>query len=135
LRVVPVAATPQPDLPEFDVEVKVDGELVTQEFEWPVQTRQWWRMLASHPLLPEFTDMDWSYLLDTARLHASFWMGRLDLASELRLREAKYGFTPDDRLRLRISYAEATGAELDTADRVKRVSARDRAQGIRRLEA
>lgn len=128
LRIVTVTATPQPDLPEFEVEVKRDGELVTAEFEWPTQTRVWWRMLAAHPLLHEFTEMDWSYLLDTARLHASFWMGRLDLASELRLREAKYGFTPEDRLRLRISYAQADEAETKTIDR--KLSSRDRFQGM-----
>ena len=46
------------------------------------------------------------------------------LAGELRLRTAKFGSTPEDRLRLRIQFAEATGAEVDTA--VKVTNARNR---------
>lgn len=129
LRVVEVLPAEQPELPEFSIEVKVDGDLVMQKFEWPPTTRDWWRQLAFHPLKGEFTEMDWSYLLDTARIHAAFWMGRLDVASELRLREAKYGFTPEDRLRLRIQYAQATDAEVTTAAKV--TSARARFSGMR----
>ena len=108
LRVVQAVSAPKPDLPEFEVEVKRDGEPVMVPFVWPAATRDWWSMLDSHPLAPEFTEMDWSYLLDTALIHASFWKGSLDRAAELRLREAKYGFTPDDRARLRITFAQAT---------------------------
>lgn len=131
LRIVEIQPTPQPDLPDFTVEVKIDGEMVTQEFVWPVMTRDWWVMLAQHPLVTEFIDADWSYLLDTARLHAAYWMGKLDLASELRLREAKYGFTPEDRARLRLQLAVAVSAEVDTNKKV--ASARDRMRGIKRV--
>ena len=124
LRIVEITTAEKPELPEFDIEVKRDGEIVTEEFSWPVATRTWWRMLDFHPLKHEFTEMDWSYLLDTARLHAAFWMNRLDVASELRLREAKYGFTPEDRARLRIQFAQATEAEVSTATKV--ASARQR---------
>lgn len=128
LRIVEIRAAEKPELPEFNIEVKRDGELVPEEFDWPVATRDWWRMLEFHPLKHEFTEMDWSYLLDTARLHAAFWMNRLDVASELRLREAKYGFTPEDRARLRIQFALATEAEVSTATKVSR--ARDRFKGM-----
>jgi hypothetical protein len=136
LRVVEVQPVPQPDLPSFTVMVTIDNELAVQEFEWPAMTRDWWAMLAMHPLAAEFIETDWSYLMETARLHAEFWMGKMSLAAELRLREAKYGFTPEDRARLRIQFAEATGAEVDAANKVtKAKSARERAQGVRRLEA
>jgi len=124
LRIVEVQPVEQPELPAFTVMVTVDDVLVTQEFEWPAMTRDWWRMLAQHPLVHEFIETDWAYLMETARLHAEFWMGKLSLASELRLREAKYGFTPEDRARLRIQFAQATDAEVTTASKV--ASARSR---------
>lgn len=128
LRVVEVQAVEQPELPAFTVMVTIDGEMVTQEFEWPAMTRDWWAMLAHHPLAPEFIETDWAYLMETARLHAEFWTGKMSLAAELRLREAKYGFTPEDRARLRIQFAQATSAEVDTAKKVTR--ARDRFAGL-----
>ncbi|MGG7510897.1 hypothetical protein [Plantibacter sp. YIM 135249] len=133
LRVLPALAAPKPELPDFTIQVKIDGDLVTQEFAWPVTTREWWDQLDNHPLQSEFTDMDWSYLLDTARLHAAFWQGNLSLAGELRLREAKYGFTPEDRARLRIQFAQATDAEVTTAGKVEQ-SSRDRNSGIKRVQ-
>lgn len=129
LRIVEVRAASKPELPEVSVMVKENGELVSQSFDWPIPTREWWVMLDLHPLKHEFTELDWSYLLDTARIHAAFWMGRLDTASELRLREAKYGFTPEDRARLRIQFAQATDAEVTTARKVG-TSAADRFKGI-----
>lgn len=134
LRIVEVQTAPKPDLPEFDVEEKRDGEQVMVAFTWPTATRGWWAMLDFHPLKGEFTEMDWSYLLDTALIHASFWKGSLDRAAELRLREAKYGFTPEDRARLRIQFAQATSAEVESATKVRAISSRDRAQGVKRVD-
>jgi len=44
--------------------------------------------------------------LDTAVLHAEFWMGDRSLAGELRLRAAKFGATPEDRARLKIAIGD-----------------------------
>ncbi|MBT1542466.1 hypothetical protein KK103_11890 [Curtobacterium flaccumfaciens pv. flaccumfaciens] len=129
LRIVEVQPARQPELPSFTVMVTIDNQLVTQEFEWPAMTRDWWAMLANHPLAPEFIETDWAYLMETARLHAEFWMGKMSLAGEIRLREAKYGFTPEDRARLRLQFAQATGAEVDTKRKLS-VSSRDRFGGI-----
>jgi len=128
LRVLEVQPVEQPELPSFSIMVTVDEQLVTQEFEWPAMTQDWWAMLAHHPLAAEFIETDWSYLMETARLHAEFWMGKLSLAAELRLREAKYGFTPEDRARLRIQFAQATEAEVSVASKVR--SSRDRFVGM-----
>lgn len=111
LRVITAAPVKQPALPEFDLEIAVDGEIVSQKFEWPERTRDWWRMWAESPLSAEFTSTDWSELLDTAVLHARFWKGDVKLAAELRLRVAKFGATPEDRARLRIQFAQADEAE------------------------
>ena len=111
LRVITADPVEQPELPEFDLEVSRDGEVHYERFEWPARTREWWRMWAESPLSAEFTATDWSELLDTALLHARYWQGSLSYASELRLRVAKFGATPEDRARLRIQFAAADEAE------------------------
>ncbi len=111
LRVIHADPVPQPDLPAFDVAVTVDGEIISQRFEWPERTREWWAMWADSPLSADFTATDWSELLDTAVIHAKFWTGDTKLAPELRLRAAKFGATPEDRARLRITFAQAEEAE------------------------
>jgi hypothetical protein len=113
LRVIPVRPTSQPDLPDFEIIVQVDGYPERRRFEWPGQTRIWWQMWADSPLSSEFTETDWSELLDTALLHARFWNGDHKVAAELRLRVAKFGATPEDRARLRIQFATADKVESD----------------------
>jgi len=135
-RSVEITPVEKPELPSFSITVATDGMISTQEFVWPEPTVEWWRMLDAHPLAGEFSELDWSYLLDTARIHAAFWMGKIDLASELRLREAKYGFTPEDRLRLRWQVASAAGAEADAVTKTARaVSARERYGNAKPLES
>lgn len=130
LRVIEASPTAQPDLPEFDVQVEVDGELVSQSFSWPTRTREWWAMWRESPLSSEFTSTDWSELLDTALLHARFWSGDTKLAPELRLRAAKFGATPEDRARLRIQFAAAEEAEKKPVGK----SSKSRHQGLRLAE-
>lgn len=90
---------------QFEV-VTADGELHGEElpdtYEWPAATLAWWKTWRSSAQASKFTETDWSFLLDTAVLHAEFWMGNRALASELRLRAAKFGATPEDRARLKI---------------------------------
>ncbi len=88
----------QPDLPE--------------EIEWPDQTRAWWQMWADSPLSEHFMATDWTFLLDTALLHAAVWgSGDFSKLAELRVRVAKFGATPEDRARLRIQFAEADAGD------------------------
>ncbi|MFV8169840.1 hypothetical protein [Mycolicibacterium peregrinum] len=102
----------QPDLPEFDVQVEVDGEIVAQRFVWPEATRRWWSTWGDEPMAQDFTATDWDFLLDTALIHAKVWgQGDLKLLPELRLRVAKMGATGEDRARLRITYAAADEAD------------------------
>lgn len=111
LRVIHAQPVEQPELPDFDVTVTIDDQLITQTFRWPERTRDWWQMWADSALSKDFTSTDWSELLDTARLHAAYWLGDLKVAGELRLRVAKFGATPEDRAKLRIVFAEADKAE------------------------
>ena len=97
LRVIWAEPKPQPKLPTG--------------VKWHPQTRRWWKMWGDSPLAGEFTANDWSELLDTAVLHSAFWSGQTTLAAELRLRVAKFGATPEDRARLRITFAQADEAD------------------------
>lgn len=72
-------------------------------------------MWAESKLAEKFTANDWSELLDTARLHAAYWNGDLKVASELRLRTAKFGATPEDRARLGIQFVFDDPANKPTA--------------------
>jgi hypothetical protein len=70
--------------------------------DWPAQTQAWWRTWRESPQAQTLTSTDWDFLLDTALLHAELWSGNGSVASELRLRVAKFGATPEDRARLRM---------------------------------
>ena len=76
-----------PDLPEYD---------------WHPRTLAWWETWRRSPLAQEFGQTDWDFLIDTAFLHSQMWAGEVRLASEVRLRAAKFGATPEDRLRLKV---------------------------------
>jgi len=82
---------------------------------WPERTLAWWQMWCESPLSPDFTANDWSELLDAAVLHGLVWTGEAKYLTELRLRVAKFGATPDDRARLRITFAQADEAETKRA--------------------
>lgn len=126
-RVVEFEPGVRPELPSFSIET--DGELV--DFVWPQTTVDWWDMWAGHPLAEEFSDSDWSFLLDTALLHAAVWRGELKLMPELRLRVAKFGVTPEDRARLRVQFAAADEAD---EKRGTRQSSKSRRPGLRLAE-
>lgn len=108
MRIITVTPADQPKLPTVHF---TDDEGNRERFTWPAVTVQWWKMWSESPLAGDFTANDWSELLDTALLHARVWSGEFRFASELRLRVAKFGATPEDRARLRITFALAEEAE------------------------
>lgn len=71
---------------------------------WHPMTKKWWDAWRSSPQATRMlTEPDWHFLLDTALMHHNMWEnGRWDFASEVRLRVAKFGATPEDRLRLHL---------------------------------
>lgn len=88
----------QPDLPDA--------------IPWPDETRAWWSMWRDSPQAEHFGSTDWSFLLDTALLHADLWgNGDMSKLPELRQRVAKFGATPEDRARLRMQFADADAAD------------------------
>lgn len=115
-KVIPITGSrPQTRLP---ADLLPDGE------EWHPATIRWWQRWATSPLAANLPEVDWSELEATAVLHHEFMRKRsFTLASELRLRMQKYGATPEDRARLRITVADAD--EKDDR-REKRSSSRER---------
>lgn len=85
---------------------EIRGAELPEGFDWPPATVTWWETWRRSPQAQTFTDTDWSFLLDTAVMHAEFWLGNRSLAAELRLRVAKFGATPEDRARLRLSIGD-----------------------------
>jgi hypothetical protein len=88
---------------------KVYGPELPEDFDWPDATLKWWEAWRTAAQASRFTETDWSFLIDTAVLHAEFWLGNRNrsVAAELRLRAAKFGATPEDRARLRLQVGEA----------------------------
>jgi hypothetical protein len=83
-----------PDLPEG---VLPKGDT------WHTRTVTWWTTWRRSPQAQTFIATDWDFLIDTALMHHTMWQeGRWEFASELRLRAAKYGATPEDRMRLKL---------------------------------
>lgn len=76
--------------------------------DWHPATKKWWNAWRSSPQATRMlTEPDWQFLLDTALMHHQMWQnGRWDFASEVRLRVAKFGATPEDRLRLHLEIDE-----------------------------
>lgn len=101
------------DTPEFE-EMEAGGlfgdplpEGVLPDGEaWHGMTLKWWESVRRNPLLEHEPEMGWQFLIDTALMHHTMWTkGRWEFAGELRLRVAKFGATPEDRMRLKIKIA------------------------------
>jgi hypothetical protein len=78
-------------------------EGVLDDESWHPRTVQWWETWRRSAQAQTFTDTDWDFLLDTALMHHTMWSRqKWEFAAELRLRAAKFGATPEDRMRLRM---------------------------------
>ena len=93
---------------------------------WHERTSAWWDTWRRSPLAQTFTSTDWDFLLDTALLHNELWSGNPGVAAELRLRVAKFGASPEDRLRLKIDIS----SEVEQAKAQPRVNAERKARLI-----
>jgi hypothetical protein len=91
------------------------GPDLPEGLDWHPQTLAWWATWRGSALTAMFGGTDWDFLTETALLHSSFWKGNASVAGELRLRVAKFGATPEDRLKLRVSVTSPdAGAEIST---------------------
>lgn len=120
----------KPAIPDTILERR-DGTLIgpglPRDKAWSRQTREWWDMWRKHEIAPKLEPSDWQHLLDTALLHNEYWLGTLPPASmvsyagEIRRRSAAFGATLEDRLKLRIKFAdqkEKTEDKTSTASSV-----------------
>jgi hypothetical protein len=71
---------------------------------WHPATLRWWDTWTRSPQAHMFTVTDWAFLEETAYIANAFYEGNMSVASELRLRVAKFGATPEDRARLRLQF-------------------------------
>ena len=109
--------------------VKGDAPELPDDIDWHSRTREWWAMWSRSPQAETFTETDWSFLMDTALMHHAMWSkGQWTLAAEVRLRVAKFGATPEDRARLRMTFADAD--EKDDKRTAKKQTSRDRYKGL-----
>jgi hypothetical protein len=100
--------------------------------DWHPMTRAWYQMWIDSPQADNFTATDWSFLIDTALMHHAMWeKGQWTLAAEVRLRVAKFGATPEDRARLRMTFADADEKDEKRAGRVTPNEARKRFDGLK----
>lgn len=80
--------------------------VLPDDADWHPQTVALWDALRKNPLLADEPELGWQFLIDTALMHHTMWSkGRWEFASEVRLRVAKYGATPEDRMRLKVKIA------------------------------
>lgn len=103
-----------PELPE--------GVLPGDE-EWHPMTVNWWHTWRVSPMAVGFLDTDWAFLLDAALMHHTAWTkGKWEFLSEVRMRSAKFGATPEDRARLKLKVDEPTGGRQTPVQRADNVS-------------
>ncbi|MFJ9694956.1 hypothetical protein [Kitasatospora sp. NPDC101183] len=125
---------PDEELRGPELPVGVLGEDDGQPIDWHPMTKLWWESWRTSAQAQTFTATDWRFLVDTALMHHTMWAkGRWEFASEVRLRAAKFGATPEDRMRLKIQVetpesarpaATATPADVtDISSRRSRLTA------------
>lgn len=103
---------------------RCDPPELPDDYDWHPQTRRWWTIWQQSPMASIMGPTDWAFMIDTALMHDAMWSKKQwTLAAEVRLRVAKFGATPEDRLRLRIQWADADDKD---AKRNQTVSIPDR---------
>lgn len=123
LRALRLVRQSAPELPDLGPDKNGEPQ------QWHERTVAWWQMWSESELAKDFTASDWSFLLDTALMHHNYWAnGHWTLAAELRLRVAKFGATPEDRARLRITFADAE--EKEDKRTARQGSARQRYRAV-----
>lgn len=106
-----------------------EGVLPDEE-SWHPMTVRWWETWRRSPQSQTFVATDWDFLLDTALLHHVMWTkGRWEFASEVRLRAAKYGATPEDRMRLKMKIETPSDAKTQPSEPQRPTS--DRRKSLR----
>ena len=113
---------------EVDDEMRgpaLPADVLPQGEDWHPRTVAWWDTWRRSAQAQEFTETDWDFLVDTALMHHTMWAkARWEFAAELRLRAAKFGATPEDRMRLRLTVQTPGEQPKDQATGPSEVTAR-----------
>lgn len=107
-----------------------DG-LLPEGTDWHPATVAWWQTWRESAQAQRFTETDWRFLLDTALMHHTMWTkGRWEFAGEIRLRVGKFGATPEDRMRLKLSI-DTPDASSEQPEDEEQNTAAARRKGLR----
>lgn len=124
----------------ISVERREDGDLIGPELSWTIdwhpKTKVWWDAWRASPQAVLFEQTDWEELESTALIHHSIWNNpRASVAqisaglAEMRQRVAKFGATMEDRLKLRMKFADASVKEQKANPAVQVKNYRDMLEG------
>lgn len=85
----------------YDGEVPSPGRL-------PNVTKRWWEIICRMPHCVTWTEAQWQFAIDTARVHAMAFgpKAKTTMIAEVRTREKQIGVTADQLRDLRIRYVE-----------------------------
>ncbi|MFF3142148.1 hypothetical protein ACFVRU_10560 [Streptomyces sp. NPDC057927] len=118
-----MVVTPDDELRGPELPAGVLGEEDGVDVEWHPMTQLWWDSWRSSAQAQTFVQTDWLFLIDTALMHHTMWAkGRWEFASEVRLRAAKFGATPEDRARLKLKVDDPTAAPQKPVQRADGVT-------------
>lgn len=110
--------TPDDELRGPELPAGVLGEEDGEPVQWHPMTQLWWDSWRGSAQAQTFVQTDWLFLIDTALMHHTMWAkGRWEFASEVRLRAAKFGATPEDRARLKLKVDDPKNAPQKPAQR------------------
>ena len=91
---------PLPD--DIPAPTREDPEATLQ---WHPMTVRWWEAWRQWPLMKDAHPVAWQNMIATALMHHTMWTkGKWEFASEIRLREGKFGATPMDLRSLGYDY-------------------------------
>ncbi|MBD0739848.1 hypothetical protein BGM09_10470 [Streptomyces sp. CBMA29] len=68
--------------------------------------KRFWKTWSTAPQTARWAETDWAELEVTTKLVDALYLGDLKLASEIRMRVAKWGATTEDRARLRMKFED-----------------------------
>ena len=95
--------------------LEADGSIRGPELpkgDWHPRTLTWWDNWRRSPQAQHMAAVDWDFMVDTAMMHSAMWNGDLKMAAEVRIRVAKFGATPEDRMRLKVQVDEDARPEI-----------------------
>lgn len=97
------------DVPKLDrLPERPSQDLLKEGEDWHPAVLRWWSCWRESPLVQDMPETDVFQLEIIAVLRQEFMMGRkFNVAAELRQREAAFGATPADRMKLRILTLDA----------------------------